>query len=44
MKLHGFHDNPLCDFKDWGCTYKMLKYQQQLILKHLTWYQFNLTT
>ena len=18
MKLHGFHGNPLCDFKDWG--------------------------
>ena len=22
VKLHGFHDNPLCDFKEWGCFYK----------------------
>ena len=22
VKLHGFHGNPLCDFKEWGCFYK----------------------
>ena len=22
MKFHGFHGNPLCDFKEWGYTYK----------------------
>ena len=22
MKFHGFHVNPLCDLKEWGCIYK----------------------
>ena len=22
MKLHGFHGNPSCDFKEWGCFFK----------------------
>ena len=22
MKIHGFHGNPLCEFKEWGYTYK----------------------
>ena len=22
VKLHGFHGNLLCDFKEWGCFYK----------------------
>ena len=21
-EMHGFHGNPLCDFKEYGCTYK----------------------
>ena len=21
-KLHGFHGNPVCDFKEWGCFYE----------------------
>ena len=21
FKIHGFHGNPLCDFKDWGHSY-----------------------
>ena len=22
LKWHGFHGNPLCDFKDWECSFK----------------------
>ena len=22
MKFHGFHGNPLCNFKEWECMYK----------------------
>ena len=37
MKFHGFHGNPLCDFKKWGYTYKILISQQHLILDYQTW-------
>ena len=22
LKWHGFHGNPICDFKDWECSFK----------------------
>ena len=43
-KLHGFHDNPLGNFKDMGVPTKILIIHQQLMLKHSTWYQINLWT
>ena len=24
LKWHGFHGNPLCDFKDWECSFKTI--------------------
>ena len=32
-EMHGFQGNPLCNFKEWGCTYKILISQQQLVLE-----------
>ena len=34
VKLHGFHGNPLCDFKEWGVPTKILICQQQLVIEY----------
>ena len=42
VKFHSFHGNPVCDFNEWGHTYKNT--QQQLILGYPTWYQIHSQT
>ena len=33
-KLHGFHGNPLCDFKECGVSTKIFISQQQVVIQY----------
>ena len=41
MKFYGLHGNPLCDFKEWGCTYKKNHISTAPYPIIITWYQTN---
>ena len=42
FEIHGFHGNPLSDFKDWEHATKILLSLSHLILEHTICYQINL--